>query len=157
MENSLDHASLPDPSEPYEYETAYQRVFRPDKRLPDDAELKRLATLDAVARYPAGERAEIVLRALSALIANPAGALDAAAVAAWVADREPPPRSTGADGGESRATHEAWAADLLAAARGASDRKETVRYVARRARFLGGSTVDLASSNWIDASSWSLS
>ncbi|KAH8075421.1 hypothetical protein JL721_1427 [Aureococcus anophagefferens] len=132
MENSLDHASLPDPSEPYEYETAYQRVFRPDKRLPDDAELKRFAALDAVARYPAGERAEIVLRALSALVANPAGPLDAAAVAA-VADREPPPRSTGADGGESRATHEAWAADLLAAARGASDRKETVRYVARRA------------------------
>ena len=81
MENSLNHASLPDPSEPYEYETAYQRVFRPDKRLPDDAELKRFAALDAVARYPAGERAEIVLRALSALIANPAGALDAAAVA----------------------------------------------------------------------------
>ena len=79
---ALDHASLPDPSEPYEYETAYQRVFRPDKRLPDDAELKRFAALDAVARYPAGERAEIVLRALSALIANPAGALAAAAVAA---------------------------------------------------------------------------
>ncbi|KAH8082044.1 hypothetical protein JL720_8569 [Aureococcus anophagefferens] len=101
MENSLDHASLPDPSEPYEYETAYQRVFRPDKRLPDDAELKRFAALDAVARYPAGERAEIVLRALSALVANPAGPLDAAAVAAWVADREPPPRPP-ADGGEPR-------------------------------------------------------
>ena len=47
---ALDHASLPDPSEPDEYETAYQRVFRPDKRLPDDAELKRFAALDAVAR-----------------------------------------------------------------------------------------------------------
>ncbi|KAK7253976.1 hypothetical protein SO694_00003663 [Aureococcus anophagefferens] len=111
MENSLDHASLPDPSEPYEYETAYQRVFRPDKRLPDDAELKRFAALDAVARYPAGERAEIVLRALSALVANPAGPLDAAAVAAWVADASRRRVHRARTGGE-RATHEAWAADL---------------------------------------------